>query len=100
MRIQKKNWNTVLQTKAWNFLLNDGNWVGHKSLLDAWSTDISESEIRSTDSLRIIRNFMAGGFTLYIVPGLKYIHTVHDDSEWIKTEAESSYLLATTDWRL
>ena len=100
MRIQKKNWNTVLQTKAWNFLLNDGNWVGHKSLLDVWSTDISESEIRSTDSLRIIRNFIAGGFTLYIVPGLKYIHTVHDDSEWIKTEAESSYLLATTDWRL
>ena len=43
---------------------------------------------------------MAGGCTLYIVPGLKYIHTVHDDSEWIKTEAESSYLLATTDWRL
>lgn len=34
--ITKDNWNTILKTKAWNFLLNDGNWIGHKSLLDAW----------------------------------------------------------------
>ena len=100
MRIQKNNWNTVLQTQAWNFLLNDGNWVGHKSVLDAWLTDIPEEKIRSTDSLRIMRNFVKVGFTLYIVPGLRYIHTVHNDSEWIKTESESSYLLSTTKWTL
>lgn len=100
MRISKSNWNSVLQMPGWNFLLNDGNWIGHKDLLEAWPTNISEEKIRATDSLRIVRNFVVSGFTYFIVPGLRYIHTVHDDSEWIKTEAESSYLLATTGWRI
>ena len=99
MRITKQNWNTVLQTRGWNFLLNDGNWVAHKKVLEAWPF-LPEEQVRATDSLRIVRNFMEHGFTYYIVPALRYIHTVHDDSEWIKTEAESSYLLASTDWRL
>lgn len=100
MRINKSNWNTILKTQAWNFLLNDGNWIGHKSLLQAWSTDIQEDHIRATDSIRIVRNFVQKGFTYFVVPELRYIHTVHDDSEWTKTEAESSYLLATTDWKI
>ena len=100
LKISKTNWNTVFQMPGWNFLLNDGNWIGHKSLLDAWPTDIKEEQIRATDSLRIVRNFIKEGYTYFIVPDLRYIHTVHDDSEWIKTEAESSYLLATTNWRL
>ncbi len=100
MTITKGNWNTVLQTPGWNFLLNDGNWIGHKSLLDAWPTDIKEEQIRATDSLRIVRNFIQKGYSYSVVPDLRYIHTVHDDSEWIKTEMESSYLLATTNWRI
>lgn len=99
IRITKKNWNVVLQTRGWNFLLNDGNWIANKKVLEAWPS-LPEEQVKATDSLRIVRNFMEHGFTLYIVPYLRYIHTVHDDSEWIKTEAESSYLLATTDWRL
>jgi hypothetical protein len=100
MKISSQNWNTCLRTPEWNFVLNDGNWIGHKSLLDVWPTDIKEEQIRATDSLRIVRNFILGGYTYCIVPELRYIHTVHDDSEWIKTEAESSYLLATTEWRI
>jgi hypothetical protein len=48
----------------------------------------------------IVRNAVLAGFTYYIVPGLRYIHTVHDDSEWIKTEQISSFLLATTVWTI
>ncbi len=99
MRITQANWNQVLKMKAWNFLLNDGNWVGHRSMLDAWPP-LSEEQVRATDSIRIIKNIVQQGWTYFIVPGMKYIHTVHDDSEWIKTEADSSYLLATTDWRI
>jgi hypothetical protein len=99
MRITQANWNQVLKMKAWNFLLNDGNWVGHKSVLEAWPP-LSEAQVRATDSIRIVKNLIQEGWTYYIVPGMKYIHTVHDDSEWIKTEADSSYLLATTDWRV
>lgn len=99
MRIHKQIWNEILRTPGWNFLLNDGNWIANKRVLDAWPL-MSEDRVKATDSLRIVRNFVERGFTYFIVPGLRYIHTVHDDSEWIKTEAESSYLLATTDWRL
>lgn len=100
MRISNSNWNQVLRMPGWNFLLNDGNWIGHRSLLQAWPTDISEEKIRATDSIRIVRNFVLKGYTYSVVPDLRYIHTVHDDSEWMKTEAESSYLLATTNWAL
>lgn len=99
MRISRLNWNKVLQMKAWNFLLNDGNWVAHKSVLDAWP-ELPEEAVIGTDSIRIMRGFVEKGWTLYIVPGLRYIHTVHDGSHWLATEAQSSYLLATTDWRI
>jgi glycosyltransferase involved in cell wall biosynthesis len=99
MRITRANWNQVLQMNAWNFLLNDGNWVGHKSVLDAWPP-MAEEKVRATDSIRIVRNLIQAGWTYSITPGMRYIHTVHDDSEWIKTEAQSSFLLATTEWRL
>lgn len=98
IQITKSNWNTVLQTPGWNFLLNDGNWIGHTSLLQAWPTDVKEEKIRATDSIRIVRGFVEKGFTYFVVPSLRYLHTVHDDSEWVKTERESSYLLATTQW--
>lgn len=100
LRITKSVWNKVLNTQGWNFLLNDGNWIGHKCLLEAWPRDIPEEEIRATDSLRIVRNFILNGFTYFVMPELRYIHTVHDDSEWVKTEAESSYILATTKWTI
>lgn len=99
-KITKENWNATLRAKAWNFLLNDGNWIGHKSLLESWPLDLPESQIKATDSLMIVRNAVNAGFTYYILPQLKYIHTVHDDSEWIKTEEVSSFLLATTTWTL
>ncbi len=99
MRIHRGNWNQVLKMKGWNFLLNDGNWVGHKSVLDAWPP-LPEAQVRATDSIRIVKGLVENGWTYLIVPGMRYIHTVHDDSEWIKTEAESSYLLATTEWRI
>ncbi len=99
MRITKGTWNKVLQTQGWNFLLNDGNWVGHRSVLEAWPL-IPEEKVRATDSIRIVKNLVEKGWTYFLVPGMRYIHTVHEDSEWIKTEAESSRLLATTEWRI
>ncbi len=99
MRIHKGNWNQVLKTPGWNFLLNDGNWVGHKSVLDAWPP-IAEEQVRATDSIRIVKGLVERGFTYSIIPGMRYIHTVHDDSEWIKTENDSMRILATTEWRI
>ena len=100
MTITRDNWNTVLETTGWNFLLNDGNWIAHKSVLDAWNPNLREEEVIGTDSIRIARGFVEQGWSYFIVPGLRYIHTVHDGSHWIATAAQSSYLMATTDWRI
>ncbi len=97
MKISKQTWNEVFKMPAWNFLLNDGNWVGHKSLFDYWPV-LKEEEVVGTDSIRIMKGFIQHGYTLYLVPELRYIHTVHDGSNWLATEAQSTYLLANTNW--
>jgi glycosyltransferase involved in cell wall biosynthesis len=98
--ITKETWNTILQTPAWNFLLNDGNWIGHRSLLEAWPSNIRDEQVRATDAIFVLKNLIQKGWSYFIVPDLKYIHTVHDGSEWLRTEAESSYLLGSTNWRV
>ena len=97
-KITKKNWNDVLETLNWNFLLNDGNWTAHKDVINCFNEKANEEQIRATDSLLLAKQMVEGGYTYYVVPGLKYIHTVHDDSEWLKTEAVSLRLLRTTNW--
>jgi glycosyltransferase involved in cell wall biosynthesis len=99
-KITKKNWNQILQMPKWNFLLNDGNWTAHKDVLSCFNPCADEEQIRATDSLLLAKEMILGGFTYYVVPGLKYIHTVHDDSEWIKTEEISLKLLRTTKWHI
>jgi hypothetical protein len=98
--ITKETWNTILQTPAWNFLLNDGNWIGHRSLLEAWPSNIRDEQVRATDAIFVLKNLIQKGWSYFIVPDLRYIHTVHDGSEWLRTEAESSYLLGSTNWRV
>ena len=99
-KITKKNWNDVLETLNWNFLLNDGNWTAHKDVINCFNEKANEEQIRATDSLLLAKQMVEGGYTYYVVPGLKYIHTVHDDSEWLKTEAVSLRLLRTTNWKI
>lgn len=100
LTISKTNWNSILTMRGWNFLLNDGNWIGHRSLLTAWPSTIPDEKVRAIDAILVLKTFIQTGFSYVIVPGLRYIHTVHDGSEWLRTEAESSYLLATTNWRV
>lgn len=64
------------------------------------ATGVADSQVRATDAIRVLKNLVINGWSYCIVPDLRYIHTVHDGSEWLRTEAESSYLLATTTWTL
>ena len=100
LKINKENWNLILQVDNWNFLLNDGNWIGHKSLLNILPDDVDDSTIGGTDSIYIARKAVASGYTYWVVPELTYIHTVHDGSHWLQTAAESNRLLALKDWRI
>ena len=100
LRITKQTWNSVLQMPDWNFLLNDGNYIVHKSNLSSLNPKFTLEQVYASDAILAAKQFVQSGCTYYLVPGLWYIHTVHDDSEWLKTDRQSTYILNTTDWRI
>lgn len=100
MRITKANWNKVLQMPNWNFLLNDGNYIVHKSVHSFLNPKYTLEQVQAADAILAAKQFVEHGLTYYIVPHLRYIHTVHDDSEWLKTDRESTRILNTTEWRI
>lgn len=99
MRIHRGNWNKVLGTIGWNYLLNDGNAVWPTDMAKVWP-EMPESEIVGTDSLFAMRQAISAGYTLYVDPTLKYIHTVHSGSHWLQNERVSTQLMGKRDWRL
>lgn len=98
-RIDRSNWNSVLQTTGWNFLLNDGNAVWPKSFVK-YMPDIPEERVVGTDSILAMRQAIQAGFTLSVEPSLSYVHTVHDGSHWTQNQVASNRLLAMMDWRV
>lgn len=100
LRITRANWNTVLQMRDWNFLLNDGNYIVHKTQLSSLNPSYTLEQVYASDAILAAKQFVQAGCTYFCVPGLWYIHTVHDDSEWLKTDRQSTYILNTTDWRI
>jgi hypothetical protein len=99
IRISRDNWNTVLNTRGWNFLLNDGNCIWPKAVVKHLP-DLPEDQIVGTDSIYAMRQAILGGYTLSVEPTMSYVHTVHDRSHWLLNSAESSRLLATRNWRV
>lgn len=100
LRITKANWNSVLTMPDWNFLLNDGNYIVHTSQLSSLDPKYTMEQVYASDAILAAKQFVANGCTYYLVPGLYYIHTVHEDSEWLKTDRQSTRVLNTTDWRI
>ncbi len=98
--LSRSNWMTILETPCANSLLNDGNWVVPRKVLDTLPTTTKSSDVLAADAMYMTWCFVKGGFTIYYVPDLVYLHTVHKDSTWLKTATESSRILRNTDWRL
>jgi hypothetical protein len=100
LKLDAASWNTIFKIPRWNFLLNDGNWVvPYKACLALPEATTSES-LEAADAIYMLREFVSKGFVVYYVPDLAYLHTVHSDSSWLKSEAESTRILNETDWRL
>ena len=99
MKISRENWNTVLQTKGWNFLLNDGNCIWPRDVVKHFP-DIPEEQIVGTDSIFFMRQAIQAGYTLSVEPTMRYIHTVHDGSHWLQNAQVSSRLMGMRDWRV
>jgi hypothetical protein len=99
-RITRANWNSVLQMKKSNFLLNDGNYIVHKSVYKYLNPNFTLEQVQATDAMLAAKQFVENGCIYYIVPGMRYLHIVHDGSFWLSTDRESTTILNTTDWRI
>jgi hypothetical protein len=99
MRISRENWNTVLATKGWNFLLNDGNCIWPRDVIKHFP-DLPEEQIVGTDSIFFMRQAIQAGYTLSVEPTMHYVHTVHDGSHWLQNAQVSSRLMGLRDWRV
>jgi len=99
LKLDAASWNTIFKMPRWNFLLNDGNWVvPYKACLAL--PDIPSDALEAADAIYMLQQFVSKGFVVYYVPDLVYLHTVHGDSSWLKTDRESTRILNGTDWRL
>ena len=99
MRISRENWNKILATKGWNFLLNDGNCIWPRDVIKHFP-DLPEEQIVGTDSIFFMRQAIQAGYTLSVEPTMHYVHTVHDGSHWLQNAAVSSRLMGLRDWRV
>lgn len=100
LTLNSDNWNSILETAGWNFLLNDGNWVLPKKCLDLLPVSTKSSQVLAVDALYMLRCFVKGGYSITYIPDLSYLHMVHNDSTWIKTERESTAIMNGTNWAI
>ena len=99
MKINRENWNDVLNTRGWNFLLNDGNCVWPKAVIKHFPF-VPEEQIVGTDSIFFMRQAIQAGYTLSVEPTMRYVHTVHPGSHWLQNATVSSRLMGMRDWRV
>ena len=99
MKISRNNWNSVLQMRGWNFLLNDGNCIWPREVIKHFPS-LPEDQIVGTDSIFFMRQAIQAGYTLSVEPTMHYIHTVHDGSHWLQNVEVSTRLMGIRDWRV
>jgi glycosyltransferase involved in cell wall biosynthesis len=99
MNISRDNWNSVIQTPGWNFLLNDGNCIWPRDVLINFPP-LPEERIVGTDSIFFMKRAVEAGYTLRVEPTMSYIHTVHSGSHWLQNATVSSRLLSQMDLKI
>jgi glycosyltransferase involved in cell wall biosynthesis len=97
--LDPRTWNETLTQTKWNFLLNDGNWIVPRSVIETLP-DVRSDTLQAADAIFMARCFVKGGYSIYYVPGLEYTHLVHPGSSWLQTDVQSSRILLSTDWRI
>lgn len=99
-QLTAENWNDVFQRPKWNYMLNDGNWVVHLSVLSSLPVGVEDKNILATDAIYMARLFVKNGYTYDIREELAYIHSVHKGSSWIQQSDENMRIWNSTNWKL
>lgn len=100
LKLDKDTWNQIVYKQhKWNFLLNDGNWVVHRSAIQYLPETVSQGA-KYCDAIYSLRCLIQAGYTIWYIPELSYIHTVHPESSWLTTERPSTLEFNSTDWSI
>jgi hypothetical protein len=99
-KLDKTNWNDIFNVPRWNYMLNDGNWVVHRSVLSCLPTDVLDEDILATDAIFMAKRFVQAGFVYNIREELSYIHSVHKGSSWIQQGDENNRIWNSTNWKI
>jgi len=97
--VGRDNWNTVLGTPGAYELLNDGNFVIHRSALEIIPKGIPHERFRAADVLACLHMLVGAGFTLRVLGSVSYIHNVHDGSSWL-AESGASWAIMRNGWTM
>ena len=98
LTLNKENWNTIFSQPFWNFLLNDGNWVVHQSVINVLPRNVLDKDILAADAIYMVHIFVKAGYIFHIDPDLSYYHITHNGSTWTTTAKDSLRIFNETNW--
>lgn len=100
LRLDMYIWNEMFKKPRWNFLLNDGNWVVPRECFACLPEFTESDSLQAADAIFMLMNFIKAGYAIHYVPGLSYLHVVHEGSTWLQTAKESTRILNTMSWQI
>ena len=97
MSIDKSNWNSIND----ECLLNNGNYVFHKSILQYVVPILNETiETHAIDVKYMNYYWIKNGVSLVVVPNMIYHHTIHQGSFYVNTHTDSDIFNKNFDWNI
>jgi len=96
--VTKSSWNSLLMEPSANFIINDGNWILHSTVIKHLPEDIQSSDLQASDAIFMLRRLILNGYSITYVRDLEYIHIVHPGSSWLQSEKESTKIMNGTNW--
>jgi glycosyltransferase involved in cell wall biosynthesis len=98
MKINAANWNDFLNQEKAGFALNNGNCVFHKSAVHHFP-NFAEKDVMVECKI-MNKALVENGYTLVFVPGMKYYHSIHNGSLYMKFAKEMDDYDKATDWQI
>lgn len=100
IQLHAGTWNQIFDYPQWNYMLNDGNWVVHRSVLTVLPTTVRDEDILATDAIFMARLFVQNGYVYDIRHELFYIHAIHKSSSWNLFRQGNMRIWESTNWKL
>jgi glycosyltransferase involved in cell wall biosynthesis len=97
-QVNRSNWNQFRTLQNSGYCLNLGNCVFHKSQIEFIPDNLPKDAMLECQLTNKI--LVENGFTLHIVPNMKYFHVVHPGSLYLQTVSKQEEFNRSMDWSI